>query len=137
MNEQTKAIIDQTDWPKRREDATADALIVHSARLSLAAYAEAHKLSTPAFELPSDSPEYKPAMAAYLDALSTALVESQLAAALVLVQKRSPEEADLLASALYEYTEDGGILTELMFDYLNERGIDADAVWAAAEESAR
>lgn len=130
-------LMDQTDWPKRREDATADALIVHSARTALGAQAEARRLFDVWNGIEKDAPEWTPALRDYLDALSMAIADAQIAAALVYVQKWSSTRAGELARLLWEYTEDGGVLSELMFDYLNDRGVDADAVWEVAEADAR
>lgn len=137
MNESTKALMDATDWPKYTEDATADALILHSARVSMAIRAKADVLMGEAFDLPKDDPQWRPAMRAYMDAATAMIAESSVAILLHKVQRHSREQADALARILWELTEDGGVLPELMYDYLTERGIDADAVWAAAEEDAR
>lgn len=136
FTEDEKALIDATQWPKTEEDATADALIVHGARLALAMRAKTDVLMHEAFAFERDSPEGKAALRAYMDAITSMIAEAQLVLALVEVQKASREQADALARLLWELTEDGGVLPELMWDALTARGIDADAVWALADKSA-
>lgn len=131
-----KALIDATQWPKTEEDATADALIVHGARLALAMRAKTDVLMREAFSIDRDSPEYKTAISAYIDSITSMIAEAQIVLALVEVQKASREQADALARLLWDLTEDGGVLPKLMWDALSARGIDADAVWALADKSA-
>lgn len=128
-------IVEQTKWPERVEDATADALIRHGARIAVAVQAQADDLMHEAFAIDRESPEYKPAMRRYLDAISAFIAEAQAVVALAEVQKRSPEAGDELARLMWELTEDGGVLHELMYDYLAGRGVDADAVFEWARES--
>lgn len=128
-------ILEQTKWPEREEDATADALVRHGARIAVAVQATADELMHEAFALDRESPEYKPAMRRYLDAVSGFIAEAQVVVALVETQKRSPEAADSLARLLWELTEDGGVLHELMYDYLAARGVDADAVFGFVRKS--
>lgn len=66
-----KALIDATQWPKTEEDATADALIVHGARLALAMRAKTDVLMREAFSIDRDSPEYKTAISAYMDSITS------------------------------------------------------------------
>lgn len=131
-----KALIEATEWPTREESATADALIVHGARLAIAMHASNDVLMRKAFDLDRESPEYKPAMRAYVDGITSMIAEAQVVIALVQVQKTSREQADDVARMLWELTEDGGVLPELMFDYLTDRRIDANAMWALADKDA-
>ncbi|MBW9118869.1 hypothetical protein JNB63_02055 [Microbacterium trichothecenolyticum] len=135
MTEQT--LIERTQWPIRPEDVTADALIIHGARLAMGWSANSHELAEVAFAQDRESPTYKPAMRAYLDAITGMIAEAQVVIALVDVQKRSPEQAEELARKLWECTEDGGALHELMFDYLDDRGLDAQAIWEEIETLAK
>jgi len=59
-----------TAWPEREEDATADALIVHGARLAMGWSAETRPLSARVFRMSKDDPEYQDAMRRYLDAMT-------------------------------------------------------------------
>ncbi|WP_353809140.1 hypothetical protein [Agromyces sp. SYSU T00194] len=127
-------LVAKTDWPKRDEDATADAMILHGARLTIAWQAETHQLMTRAFAVDRESAEYKPAMRRYVDAVQAMLAEAQVVVALVQVQRRSPELADEIARELYSMTEDGGVVGELMWEYLDARGVDADAAFSIIEE---
>jgi hypothetical protein len=137
MNEAAKAIVEQTDWPKTEEAVTADALILHGSRISMATRVSTDRLFDAWNRTERDSPEWKPALKAYLDSLSAMIAEAQVVIALVEVQKTSPGQADALARRLWELTEDGGVLPELMWDYLSDRGVDAQAVWDAAEAEDR
>ncbi len=120
-------------WPETEEAATADALITHGARLAMSWSAEKGPLSRRAFSLAKDDPERPTALRKYLDAVSAMIAEAQVVAALVAVQKVSREQADELARHLWLITEDGGLVHELMFDYLDERGIPSEEVWNDVE----
>ena len=122
-----------TAWPEREEAATADALIVHGARLAMGWSAETRLLSARVFRMSKDDPEYQDAMRRYLDAMTAMIAEAQVTAALVAIQEVSREQANDVARRLWHFTEDGGLLHELMFDYLDARGIPSEQVWEAAE----
>lgn len=134
--DEEKALIVATEWPQCEEDATADALIVHGARLAVTMRASTDLLMRKAFDTDKESPEYRPAMSAYIDGLTSMIAESQVVIALVELQKESRERADHIARRLWDLTEDGGVLPELMWEYLTDRGIDAEAIWARAEKDA-
>jgi hypothetical protein len=137
MTDDDKELIEQTVWPSRGEDATADALIVHAARLAVAMSAESHELMTKAFALDRDDPDRKPALRAYMDQVVSMVAQAQVADLLVAVQNDDRALADTLAHRIWSVTEDGGVITELMWEYLDDRGIDADAVFELAERDAR
>lgn len=128
-----RALIEQTDWPKREEDATADALILYGARLAAVISAESHELMVKAFAIDTDSPERKLALRAWTDAVVSMISAAQVVDLLAQVQQTSREQADALAARIWDLTEDGGVLMELMWDALATRGLDADAVFAMAE----
>lgn len=127
--EAEKALIESTQWPSTEAGATADALIVHGARLAVSWSAQSHELMVKAYALDKESPERAPALRAYMDALIAMIAEAQVVDLLVQVQKLDGNIADDLASRLWGITEDGGVLTEFMWEYLDERGVDADAVF--------
>lgn len=133
MNEAAKAIVEKTDWPKTEDGATADALILHGARVSMAMRAATDARFSAWSSSEKGTDEYTATLKEYLDSMSAMIAESQVVIALVEVQKRDTAEADALARRLYDLTEDGGVLQELMWDYLSARGVDAQAVWDAAE----
>lgn len=133
MNEAAQKIVKLTDWPEREEEATADALILHGARIAVALQVETDRRFEAWSGAERGTDEHKIALKAYLDSMSGMIAEAQVVIALVQVQKRDREQADVLARVLYELTEDGGVLPELMWDYLTERGIDAQSVWDAAK----
>lgn len=83
-----------TAWPEREEDATADALIVHGARLAMGWSAETRPLSARVFRMSKDDPEYQDAMRRYLDAMTAMIAEAQVTAALVAIQEVSREQAN-------------------------------------------
>lgn len=122
-----------TAWPEREADVSADALIVHGARLAMSWSSETRPLGSRVFRMSKDDPEYEDAMRRYLDAITAMIAEAQVAVALVAIQEVSREQADDVARRLWHFTEDGGLLHELMFDYLDDRGISSEAVWEAAE----
>jgi len=126
----------QTSWPNTQEEATADRLILHGARVAMAMAAVTDQLSERWFSLDKSDPEYVPARSRYLDAVSGQIAESQIVVALASLQQWSRDEADKMAARLWELTEDGGVLPELMWDYLTERGVDAEALWTAAQAEA-
>lgn len=131
-----KALIDATQWPDTEDGATADALIVHGARLVAAMHAQNDVKMRKAFALDNEDPHRKPALRAYMDGVTSMIAEAQLVIALAEVQKTSREQADALSRLLWGLTEDGGALTELAWEVLDARGIDADAVFATAEKHA-
>lgn len=134
--EAEKALIDATQWPATEDAATADALIVHGARLVAAMHAQNDVKMRKAFALDTDHPERKPALSAYMDGVTSMIAEAQVVLALAEVQKASRDQADALSRLLWVLTEDGGALTELAWEALDARGIDADAVFATAERHA-
>lgn len=136
LTEEAKKLVEATQWPERAEDATADALIVHGARLALAWEAETRPLSRRAFKMAKDDPERPEALRRYVDATAAMIAEAQVTAALVAIQEVSREQADEVARRLWHYTDDGGLLSELMFDYLDARGISSETVWEAAQQDA-
>jgi hypothetical protein len=140
MNEAAKAIVEQTEWPKTEDSATADALIVHGARVAAALTVSVDRRFDLWNRAETGTPERKARLRDYLDATTAMIAESQGVIALREVQKVSPAQADDLARTLWRLTEDGGVLSEIMFECLSERGVDAQAVWDAAasdEEESR
>lgn len=131
-----KSLIESTQWPSNLDGVTADALIVHGARLAVSWSYQSHELMRIAFATDKEAPEYKPAMRAYMDALVGMIAEAQVVDLLVQVQKENPSQAEELAQRIWQITEDGGVLTEFMWEYLVARGVDADAVFAVAEREA-
>ena len=132
-----KELIGATGWPTSEADATADALIVHGARLAVAMHAANDVLMRRAYALPKDDTERQPALRDYLDGITSMIAEAQVVLALVAVQENHGRDAaDAVAQRLWEMTEDGGVLTELMWEALDDREINADAVFALAEKSA-
>lgn len=129
-------IIEQTKWPESSDEATADRLIVHGARIAMAIDAESHEFYTAVPWDHSGTEPYRAAVRRYMDSLVSMIAQAQVTIALREIQKRSPEQAAELAVLLWELTEDGGALSEIMWDVLNERGIDAQAVWDHATETA-
>ncbi len=129
-------IAQKTKWPEREAEATADQLIIHGARLAMfidVRHDQAYR------DVPwgdKENPEYRPAINRYVESIAWMIAQAQVTLALAEVQRHSPEQAEDLAKHLWLMTEDGGALHELMFDVLNDRGIDAQAVWAAAEAEA-
>lgn len=134
LTDEAKKLIEATEWPGRVEDVTADALITHGARLALAWEAETRPLSRRVFKMAKDDPERPEAMRRYLDATTAMIAEAQVTAALVAIQEVSREQANEVARRLWYMTEDGGLLSELMFDYLDARGVSSEAVWDAAQQ---
>lgn len=133
--EDEKALIDATQWPAREADVTADALIVHGARLTIAMQANDERLMRDAFALDRESPDYKPAMRAYMDAVTGMIAEAQVVLALIAVQEdHGREAADAIALRLWEITEDGGVIGELMWGALDDRKINAEAVFELARK---
>lgn len=123
-------------WPENEADATADRMIACAAAGTLDLHAEAHPLYR---EVPWDdkeSPERTPAIRRWARALGYAVSLSQFAALLATMQEKSPEAADEAARLIWQMTEDGGWLFEIMFDYLNARGYDAQAIQEQAEKDA-
>lgn len=129
-------VIAATEWPTHALLVTADALILHSARLAMAWQAKSDVLMHAAHVLDRESPEYRPAMRVYVDAVEMFIHEAQVAELLVAVQAKDAEFADALALRIWELTEDGGVLSERLWEHLDDRGIDADEVWRLSEESA-
>ena len=129
-------IIEQTKWPESGEEATADRLIVHGARIAMALDAESHELYTAVpWGHPGTEP-YRTAVRRYMDSLVSMIAQAQVTIALREIQKHSRDQADEIARLLWELTEDGGALHEIMWDVLNERGVDAQASWDHAKEIA-
>lgn len=131
-----KTLIESTKWPESEEAATADAMILHGARLAAAWSADSRELMTKAYAFDKDAPERKPALRAYMDALVAMIAEAQVVDLLVQVQADDATAADVLARRLWDLTEDGGVLMELMWEYIDARGVDADAVFDLSEREA-
>ncbi len=128
---------DRTSWPQQTEDATADRLIVHAARITIALHENSHVLYT---AVPWDNdkadPERRAAIVRYVDTVSAMVNSAQVGIALAEVQKRSRADADALALRIWELTEDGGALTELAWEHLDDRGVDPAEITRLARESA-
>jgi hypothetical protein len=125
-------IVEATKWPETEDAATADALILHGARITVAWQERNAKAMREVYAFDREDPDRKPAMRNYIDGVTAMIAEGQLVISLVEVQKRSREQADELAKHLWGITEDGGALGELMWQYLDERGVDAETVFQAA-----
>lgn len=134
--EDEQRLIDASEWPTTAELATADAMIVHGARLAMTMQADADVLSRRFFRMDKTDPGYRDAARAYGDSVVHMIAEAQATIAIAKVQEKDRAAADELARTLWIYTEDGGLLHELMFDYLDARGIDSQAMWSLAERSA-
>lgn len=134
MSEAAQAIVAQTDWPKNEDAATADALILHGARVAIAMTVDHDKAFAAWNKSVKGTDEHRKTLHAYLEATTSMIAQSQVVVALVETQKRSYEEADHLARTLYMLTEDGGVFSELMWECLRDRNCDPQAVWDAADE---
>jgi len=134
--EDEQKLIDATEWPTSAELATADAMIVHGARLAMKMQADSDVLSKRFFRMDKTDPGYRDAARAYGERVTHMVAEAQATIALAKVQEKDRAAADELARTLWVYTEDGGLLHELMFDYLDARGVDSQAMLDLAERSA-
>lgn len=123
-------------WPENEVDATADRMIACAAAATLALHEEANPLYHAVPWDDKESPERTPAIRAWARALAHAISRGQFAALLATMQEKSPEAADDAARLIWRMTEDGGWLFEIMFDYLNARGYDAQAIQEQAEKDA-
>ncbi len=130
------AEINYPTWPENEDDATADRLIAGAAAALLALHAEADPLYQAVPWGDKESPERAPAIRRWARAISASVARGQFAALLVAMQKESPEAADTAARLIWGMTEDGAWLFEIMWDYLNDRGYDAQALWDQAEKDA-
>lgn len=134
--EDEQKLIDATEWPTTADLATADAMIVHGARLAMTMQADTDILSKRYFRMDRSDPGHRDAARAYMQSVVHMIAEAQVTIAIAKVQEKDRAAADELARTLWIYTEDGGLLHELMFDYLQDRGVDAQAMWDLAERSA-
>lgn len=137
MSDAAKTIVAQTDWPRREDDVTADALIKYFARIALSLGPKHERTSREYFRAERDTPERTEKLHAYLESLTTIIGIQQVTVLLAEAQKQDRDRSDALARVLWAYTEDGGLLSELMWDYLTDRGVDPQVVWDAAESEER
>lgn len=121
-------ILDQIKWPQRADEVSADALIKHSAMVSMVISRENDDRRRVALRLRREDPARKGALREWVQGLAGEVAEAQVAILLDEVQKLSRDAADELAKLLWRHTEDGGVLYELMFDLLDERGVDSEAM---------
>lgn len=121
-------------WPENEADATADRMIACAAAATLDLQAETDPLYHAVPWGDKESTERGPAIRRWARAIAHAVSRGQFAALLVAMQEKSPEAADEAARLIWSMTEDGSWLFEIAFDYLNDRGYDAQAIWASAEQ---
>lgn len=121
-------------WPETEAEATADRMIACAAAGTLELHAEADPLYRAVPWDDKESAERGPAIRRWARALAHSVSRGQTAALLVAMQEKSPEAADDAARLIWRMTEDGGWLFEIMWDYLNARGYDAQAIWDQAEK---
>lgn len=121
-------ILDQIKWPETEQDATADALVKHGAMVAMVMSRENHDRMRAAYKYSKDDPERAGALREWVQGLAGEIAEAQVAVLLNTIQTDAPDRADELARMLWRYTEDGGLLYELMFDLLDARGIDAEGL---------
>lgn len=115
-------------WPDDRAEATADRLIACAATgtIDLDHRHDALYAAVPWGD--KEAPEYGAAIRRWAEAISATVSRAQFAALLVTMQKRDRAAADEAAQLIWDMTDDGGWLIEIMWDYLNERGYDAEAI---------
>lgn len=135
-----KALVSLTEWPEAGEDATADALILCSARQATANHALGiewlHRADDVDRDTPAGDGERRRRNRLGFDHLGQFVTDSQVAYLLATIQKTDRALADDLARRLWDATEDGGLFGELGWEWLQNRGIDANEAWKIAQASA-
>jgi hypothetical protein len=123
---------DQTAWPASTEGATADQMILHSIRQGAIEHDIALAWMRHADLVESGTPESHRRNAKFAHGVGHFIANTQVALLLHEIQKRDKDLADELARLTFEVTEDGGTLGELSWEWLDARGVDADAFfeWA-------
>lgn len=115
-------------WPENRDEATADRLIACAATGTLELDHRHDALYDAVPWGDKEAPEYGPAIRRWADAISATVSRAQFAALLVTMQSQDRAVADAAAQLIWDMTDDGGWLIEIMWDYLNARGYDAEAI---------
>lgn len=120
----------QTSWPKNAEMATADQMIRHSIRVGALDYDVALLWMRNADRFERGSAESVRSNGNFAREVGNFIANTQVAFLLHEIQKRDVDLADTLARLAFDLTEDGGVLGELSWEWLDARGVDADEFFA-------
>tara|TARA_R110002051_G_scaffold1853_2_gene10175 strand:- start:8484 stop:8939 length:456 start_codon:yes stop_codon:yes gene_type:complete len=120
----------QTDWPKNTEMATADQMIRHSIRAGAIDHDVALLWMRDSDRFEHGTVENVRSISNFAFGVGSFIANTQVALLLHEIQKRDGELADTLARLVFDLTEDGGVLGELSWEWLDARGVDADGLFA-------
>jgi hypothetical protein len=114
-------------WPSE-VSATADDLIKHFAASVLIEHARSEPVMHAYMDAEKGDPEHGRLAREWMLSIIAMIGAAHTAHALIFIRKHSPALADALARELVEYTEDGGLYTELAWDWLEERHVDPQRI---------
>ncbi len=127
----TENVLKTIARPESEEEATADRMILHSARIASFAQAEAEEVGKVFFASDLDDPEHRARTRAWVDAISRYITAVQVPMLLDAIQKRDPEHAEKLARKLWWDVEMGDGFDEALWELYESRGIDPEAIATA------
>ncbi|MEV8265957.1 hypothetical protein AB0P00_17605 [Microbacterium sp. NPDC077057] len=127
----------EATWPENESDANADRMIACATHHAVMLDAMISPLSAAVPWDNKEHPNYTSTIRRHADAVAATVTAAQYATLLVEVQKLAPESADQIAQRLWRMTEDGEWLITSLWEYLSDRGYDANGVYREAEERAR
>lgn len=128
----TNPLDDFAPFPKTEEEVTAEGLARHLTAEAFLTGASTYGLGLAALQ-PGATPEQ---VRAYADAMARLTDQFSVVYLLRALGQYAPDKVEELARRLWETWRDGGVMPELLYDWLESYGIDPEQVEVAAKQAA-